>query len=144
FRNLLRYLRESVEIRIAYKAEIPVAGIFTLRFKDTVFYKYGCSDTRFNRFGATPWLLWKAIAAAKSNGAANFDFGRTEQGNPGLLEFKNHWVRQPRELVYWKSPGSFSIDSVNRWELRAAKRVFARMPQCMLKLAGRVLYRHIG
>ncbi len=77
---------------MAYKDEIPIAAILTLRFRKTGYFKYGCSDARFNKFGATPWLLWRAIAAAKSNGALAFDMGRTEEHNAGLLAFKNHWV----------------------------------------------------
>jgi hypothetical protein len=144
FRNLNRCMRESLEVRLAYKDEIPISGILTLYFKDTVLFKYGCSDVRFNRFGATPWLLWRAIAAAKANGATRFDLGRTEEDNTGLLEFKNHWVPKPIQLIYWKFPGTPSLDSVKGWRLKMAKRTFSLMPKTLLKLTGRFLYRHVG
>jgi hypothetical protein len=144
FQNLSRYLGESVEIRIAYKSEVPVSAVLTLLFKDTVLYKYGCSDARFKSLGATPWLLWKAIAAAKSKGALRFDFGRTEEDNKGLLEFKNRWVPKPQELIYWKIPKTSSIDSARGWKLQMAKRAFSVMPKSLLRLTGRLLYRHVG
>jgi hypothetical protein len=145
FRNLIHCQGEALEIRLAYQSETPIAAILTLRFKDIVYYKYGCSDARFNKFGAIPWLLWNAIAAAKSNGANEFDLGRTEENNAGLLAFKNHWVRNPKQLVYWRFPeGSHSFDSVDDWKLKMAKRAFSHMPSGLLTITGKLLYRHIG
>jgi hypothetical protein len=142
FRNLIECKGDALEIRLAYRKDVPIAAILTLEFKDTVYYKYGCSDSRFKRFGATPWLLWRAIAAAKTRGATSFDLGRTEVDNGGLLEFKNHWTKHPMRLVYWKFPDS--VDTTGAWRLRIAKRLFSHMPNVLLKLIGRLLYRHIG
>lgn len=144
FQNLVKYLDNGLEIRLAYKENTPIAAILTLRFKDVVYYKYGGSDARFNNFGAMPWLLWRAIAAAKSSRAAKFDFGRTEADNAGLLAFKNHWAHDPKHLVYWNFPNTNSLDRFDGWKLRAAKRVFSCMPERLLTIAGRLIYRHIG
>lgn len=145
FRNLIHCQGKALEIRLAYQQETPVAAILTLRFRDVVYYKYGCSDARFNKFAATPWLLWRAIVSAKSNGATEFDMGRTENGNTGLLAFKNHWVPNPMRLIYWRFPDtSYSLDSVDGWKLKMAKRVFSCMPSKLLKITGRLIYRHIG
>jgi Acetyltransferase (GNAT) domain len=144
FRNVIRYLGNAVEIRVAYAGQRAIAAILTLRFRDVLYYKYGCSDVRFNKFGAMPWLLWKAIAVAKSRGASEFDMGRTQEDNPGLLAFKNHWVREPQSLVYWNFPGVPTLDSVEGWKLKVAKRVFSYMPDKLLAVTGRLIYRHIG
>jgi hypothetical protein len=144
FLNLISELDESLEIRVAYKDETPVAAIITLKFKDVVCYKYGCSDARFNKFGATPWLFWRAIGAAKSRGASEFDMGRTEEDNPGLLAFKNHWVPHPKRLVYWQYPYTSTQNSVGNWQLKLAKRAFSLMPKRLLTLFGELIYRHIG
>jgi lipid II:glycine glycyltransferase (peptidoglycan interpeptide bridge formation enzyme) len=144
FRNLVQCQGEALEIRLAYKDETAIAGILTLKFRKTVYYKYGCSDVQFNRLGATPWLLCKSIASAKSNGAIEFDLGRTEEGNEGLLTFKNHWVSQPRRLLYWKFPGTYSPVSADGWKLRLAKRVFSCLPDRLLTITGNLIYRHIG
>jgi hypothetical protein len=145
FRNLIHCHGEALEIRLAYQSETPIAAILTLRFKDIVYYKYGCSDARFNKFGAIPWLLWNAIADAKSCGANEFDMGRTEENDAGLLAFKNHWDRNPKQLVYWRFPeGSHSFDSVDDWKLKMAKRAFSHMPSGLLTITGKLLYRHIG
>jgi len=144
FRNLIQFQGKALEIRLAYQDNVPIASILTLRFKNILYYKYGCSDTRFNKFGAMPWLLWNAIAEAKSDGAIEFDMGRTQDDNPGLLAFKNHWVSQPQRLIYWKFPDSPSLDSAEGWKFKFAQRLFSRMPPKLLTIAGKLIYRHIG
>jgi Acetyltransferase (GNAT) domain len=144
FRTLIRCMDETLEIRLAYKGNTPISAILTLRCKDAVYYKYGCSVAQFNRFGATPWLLWRAIAAGKSNGATKFDMGRSEEGDAGLLTFKNHWVPQPQRLIYWRFPDTSSLDSSSGWKLKMAKNVFSSIPNWFGTIAGKLIYRHIG
>ncbi len=145
FRNLVRFQGEGLEIRLAYKDGIPIAAILTLQFRHTVYYKYGCSDERFNKFGAMPLLLWSAITAAKSNGAVTFDMGRTEESDAGLFAFKSHWDPDPKKLVYWRYPETApSLDSADGWKLKLAKRAFSHMPNGLLTITGELLYRHIG
>jgi Acetyltransferase (GNAT) domain len=144
FQNLISCHGEALEIRVAYDNEIPIAAILTLRFRNTSYYKYGCSDSQFNKLGASPWLLWRAIVAAKASGAVEFDMGRTEEDNPGLLAFKNHWVPNYRRLTYWRYPGVPSVDAASGWKIKMAKRVFSHMPYRLLQLSGKLVYRHIG
>jgi len=144
FRNLTDFQGRAMEIRLAYKDKTPVAAILTLQFRDSVYYKYGCSDAQFNRLGATPWLLWRAVVVAKSNGASQFDMGRTEEDNVGLLAFKNRWVPRPKRLVYWNFPKGFSLHRVAGWKLNMAKRIFSSMPNWLRTIAGKVVYRHFG
>jgi lipid II:glycine glycyltransferase (peptidoglycan interpeptide bridge formation enzyme) len=144
FQSVVQCMGENVCIRTAYKNEVPVASILTLRFRGIAYYKYGCSDARFNNLGATPFLLWRAICEAKSSGAVEFDFGRTEMGNTGLIAFKNKWAREPRALTYWRFPGS-PADTVRlEWRLKLLKEIFSLMPNRLLTFTGRLLYPHIG
>lgn len=144
FRNLIDCQRGSVDIRLAYAGNTPAAGILTLRFRDTVYVKYGCADSRLNRLGATPWLLWRAIVSAKSRGATKFDMGRTEEAHFQLLAFKNHWVPEPRRMTYWMFPGDPSLCPTGGWKLKLAQRLFSFMPNRLLTLTGRLIYRHIA
>jgi len=144
FQNLLHCQGKALEIRVAYLEEIPIAAILTLGFRKIRYFKYGCSDSRFNKFGATPWLLWNAIVAAKSNGALEFDLGRTEVDNAGLLAFKDHWVSRHKQLTYWKFPDTPSRGLADSRMLKMAKRVFSHMPQRLLVATGKLVYRHIG
>jgi lipid II:glycine glycyltransferase (peptidoglycan interpeptide bridge formation enzyme) len=144
FKNLVDCQGAALEIRVAYKDEMPIAAILTLRFRETGYFKYGCSDARFNRFGATPWLLWNAIRAAKAAGALWFDFGRTQTDNPGLLTFKNHWAPRSEPLTYWRYPASPYRDAESDWKLRTAKRFFSHLPKGLLVSSGKLIYPHIG
>jgi hypothetical protein len=141
FRNLVDSFGTDLDIRTAVKDNIPIASILTLRFKDTVYYKYGCSDARYNNLGATPLLLWRAIDAAKSSGAKTFDFGRTEADNAGLISFKDKWAPRSSTLVYLRFPHRVSTGDR---KLRVLKRIFARMPEKLLAITGSLIYRHIG
>lgn len=144
FQNLVQYMGGNLEIRVAYKDEIAVASIMTLRFRNTVYYKYGCSDARYHHLGATPLLFWGAICDAKSQGAIQFDFGRTERDNAGLIAFKSKWAREPRTLTYLRFPSSSSNSGQSEWKLRLLKEVFALMPNRLLTATGKLLYPHVG
>jgi hypothetical protein len=144
FRNLIKCQDKALQIRIAYQDKMPVGAILTLQFRDVVYYKYGCSDARFNKFGAMPWLLWSAIVTGKSMGANEFDMGRTQEDNSGLLAFKNRWVPRPERLVYWRFPAVPALTWSDRQKLKIAKSIFSYMPDRLLTMTGRLLYRHIG
>ena len=144
FQNLVQCQGKALEIRVAYLDEIPIAAILTLRFRNSCYFKYGSSDARFNKFAATPWLLWNAIVAAKSNGLLEFDMGRTQEDNAGLLVFKDNWVSRHKELTYWKFPGTPTVDVADSRKLKIAKRVFSLMPRSLLVATGKLVYRHIG
>jgi len=144
FHNVVQCMGDNMDIRTAYKNDVPIASILTLRYRGVVYYKYGCSDARFNNLGATPFLLWRAICEASSHGATEFDLGRTEVSNAGLISFKNKWAREPQALTYWKFPAS-SADSFERgWKVKLLKEVFSLMPNRLLTATGRLLYPHIG
>ena len=144
FQNIIQCMGESLDIRTAYKNEVPVASILTLRFRHKVYYKYGCSNKHFKYLGATPLLLWRAMSEAKSNGATEFDLGRTEMDNAGLIAFKNKWAREPQALTYWRFPSSPADSARFDWKLKLLKQVFSFMPDRLLMATGRLLYPHIG
>ena len=144
FRNLIACLGREVKIRVASKDRQPIAGILTLRYKDAIFYKYGVSDARFHNLGGMPFLLWKAIQEAKQDGLREFDFGRTDCDNPGLIAFKDHWGTTRSVLTYFRYSVQPSQSADGSHRMRLAKRIFARLPDGILAFTGKLLYRHIG
>lgn len=144
FRNLIRSLGDKAEILIALKDSQPVAGILTLSFKQSLVYKYGCSDARFHNLGGTLLVLWNALQNGKKNGAVEFDLGRSELDNPGLIAFKGHWGAQRFPLTYYRYPSNHFAQADSDWRTRIAKQAFSRMPDSLLAATGRLLYRHIG
>ena len=144
FRNIIASLEDRIIIRVASKGDRPIASIVTITHKDAMVYKYGCSDTRFNNLGGTALIFWKAIQDAKRNGAVKFDFGRSELTNHGLIGFKENWGAVSLPLNYLR----LSTESARRphslWTARMARNLFSKMPNSLLTVTGKLLYRHIG
>jgi CelD/BcsL family acetyltransferase involved in cellulose biosynthesis len=148
FRNLIDGFGGALKIRVAFQAKRPVAAILTLRHRDTLVFKYGCSDARFNHLGGTHLLFWRSILEAKGAGLRVFDLGRSDPDNPGLITFKDRWGGARSTLNYWR----FAVSSVTgaaavvgrNCLLPAARYLFRHVPDRMLCFAGEALYRHIG
>lgn len=144
FENLIRCMGENVCIRIASKDSKPIAGILTLDHGKKTVYKYGGSDTSFNNLGATPMLFWQAIKEAKEAGAEELDLGRSDLDNAGLITFKDRWSAARSTLTTWRTPAITVPSPSAHAKVWLAKRAFARLPNSILTLAGRLLYRHVG
>ena len=144
FRNVLECLGERALIRVVLKDDQAIAAILTLHFKQTMVYKYGCSDARFHSLGGMPFVLWKTIADAKGLGATELDLGRSDPGNAGLITFKERFGATRSVLTYRKYPNP-GLSAVRRaWAEGAAKRIFGALPGGLQVLAGRLIYPHIG
>jgi hypothetical protein len=153
FRNLASCLGDAALFRVAYKDARPVAAILTLRHKDTMVYKYGCSDITCNRFGGIHLLLWRSIEEAKRDELRTFDLGRSDFDGGGLIAFKDRWGSQRSVLRYSRftsvrSPkgmyaGDVSADR-GRGGSRWLSKVFAYTPGVVARAMGQWLYRHVG
>lgn len=145
FLNLVRFLRDKIKIRMALKDGVPAASILTISHQRCIVYKYGCSDSKFSNLGGMALVLWKAIQDGKQSGAVEFDLGRSDATNAGLIAFKENWGGKRSTLDYWRYSGRHAtVASGSRWKRRAVEAVFARMPSPLLTAAGRLIYRHIG
>lgn len=143
FRNLANFLGDHLHIRVALMGDCPVSAIMTLAWKDTLVYKYGCSDPERSNLGGTPMVLWKAMQAAKACDLNWFDLGRSDTDNAGLLAFKDHWGGERSTLCYWRQPAPGPSSQAD-WDKRLAGHFVRRMPDRLLALTGRLLYPHIG
>jgi lipid II:glycine glycyltransferase (peptidoglycan interpeptide bridge formation enzyme) len=149
FRNLIHAFGDRLTIRLARFGRVPVAAILTLRHKATVTYKYGASDTRWNRLGGMQLLLWRTIEQAKQEGMERLDLGRSDIGQTGLITFKDRWGASRLPLRYFRF--SQAEQSVARyasgspdWRMRALERSVAFLPDATLPLLGRIVGRHVG
>ena len=143
FKNLSDCLGEQLKVRIASKNGQPIAGMVTLSYKQSMVYKYGCSDAKYHNLGGMAFLFWKTIQEAKTSGLAQLDMGRSDLESPGLVTFKEHWGAEPTTLKYWRYP-AVMLSSSTEWELKAAKKIFSFAPSTALATVGRLLYRHVG
>jgi lipid II:glycine glycyltransferase (peptidoglycan interpeptide bridge formation enzyme) len=135
---------EQLNVRVASKNAVPVASILTLRFKNTLMYKYGCSDERFFNLGGMQLLLWQAIADGKKSGAEELDLGRSDKEDEGLIAFKDRWGAKRSLLTYFRSPVQAYGETIDGRRWPSAKRIVSHIPSAVLSAAGRVFYGHFG
>jgi len=144
FQNLAKTMGESMQIRVASKDDVPIAAIVTLTHRNSIIYKYGCSDERNHATGSVPFLFWRMIQEVKSAAIPVVDFGRTDLDNPGLTRFKDQWGTRRTELTYYRFPAPAAARTSFGVGGRFAKAIFARLPDRLLTVAGRMIYRHVG
>jgi CelD/BcsL family acetyltransferase involved in cellulose biosynthesis len=142
FRNLVSCLGDQLSIQVARKKQVPIAALLTLRYRSTVFYKYGCSDEQYHSLGAMPFLFWNLIQRSKAEGVTQLDFGRSDWDQEGLIRFKDHFGTQRERLEYFRY--SQRNSRAKPLQTRAFRLAFDALPAAMLPAAGRLLYRHIG
>ncbi len=146
FENLIAGFGDRLQIRLARMGNQPIASILTLRHKRSLVYKYGCSDERFHNAGGIPFLFWHAIQEAKSLGLEELDLGRTDLTNEGLVRFKDHLGGVRNDLTYWRFYPKQPTAVTNPPILNSPRvqRLLTRLPDPLFRLAGRLLYRHVG
>ena len=142
--NLVKYLRDALQIRIAYKNSLPIAAIIVLRFRNTVVYKYGASDRGLANLGAMPFLFWKLMQEAKGDGVDELDMGRSDHDAIGLSTFKRRCGATESRITYWRQ-GTGPVASFSGTRMgRIARQVVAHLPSQVFTRCGSLLYRHIG
>jgi hypothetical protein len=149
FTNLMDCFGDALKIRVAFHGQRAVAATVTIRHKDTMVYKYGGSDSRFNHLGSMHLLLWTAIREAKASGLHCFDFGRTDADQHGLITFKKRWGSTQSSLMYSRYGLADQVShmfepAAESWKSNLSKYLLAHMQPRLLSLAGRALYRHVG
>jgi lipid II:glycine glycyltransferase (peptidoglycan interpeptide bridge formation enzyme) len=144
FRNLIACLGANLTIRVASKDRRPIASILTLRYKQVIVYKYGCSDHTFNNLGGMQCLFWRAIQEAMRDQLWEFDLGRSDSDNPGLAVSKDRWGAAQTELVYFRYGAKYSRRLARAHQIPLSKYIWSHAPNAMLSAAGSILYRHLG
>jgi hypothetical protein len=149
FQSLINCFGEALKIRVAFKDGRPIASILTIRYKDTLVYKYGCSDAQFQRLGGVHLLFWRSIQDAKRDKLCVFDLGRSECENTGLTTFKDRWGAKRSMLTYFRllnsaqSKGAF-VPHGSDWKEQAAKKVLPHLPDRIIGAAANLMCRHVG
>ncbi len=144
FRNLLEFMGDKLQIRVARKNGVPIAALLTLQHKSCVVYKYGCSDKRFHSLGGMPFLFWRLVEESKARGANTIDFGRTDLNNKGLIIFKDRFGTSKKLITYYRhsKTGSRGVAAISN--SRVVQNILSSLPQAVSSTAGRLLYRHMG
>jgi CelD/BcsL family acetyltransferase involved in cellulose biosynthesis len=144
FRNLAECMGENLQIRLARKDGVGVAAMLTLRHRSRVIYKYGCSDERLHHLAGVPFLFWKLIEESKALGMEEIDMGRSDLNNDGLIRFKDRFGTRKQLITYFRYSPTAKQEPASNWGFRAARQIFAVLPEIVSPVASRILYRHIG
>ena len=138
--------RQLIDILHAEHKGKIISSIILLKFKDTVIYEYGASDTSMFHLHPSHFLLWEAIKNAKAEGYNLFDFGRTSSENKGLSEFKLRWGTKQMALSYYYIPdikGSALIRR-NKYLDKLMYHTVRYMPLSLLKFLGDIIFRRLA
>jgi hypothetical protein len=130
---------------LARLEEACIAGAVYLHFGDSAVYKFGASDKKFQHLRPNNLVMWEGIRESMSRGCRSFSFGRTEQGNEGLLQFKRGWGTKEERVAYHRydlHKNSFEKETMGVKGFH--NRIFEMAPIPLLRLLGWALYKHLG
>lgn len=147
FKTMWRCLAPHNRIELLnarYEGEI-VSSMIVLKYKDTVTYEYGASREGMKNLSPSPFLIWEAIKRAKAEGFRHFDFGRTDDDNESLVQFKERWATRREALPYYFIPELGAVAQLRQGELPKRMMAYTMQysPAPLCRLMGRVLYRFL-
>jgi CelD/BcsL family acetyltransferase involved in cellulose biosynthesis len=147
FENIQRHILDRGQgfVATARLKEQPLAaGVFFCHGRQ-VLYKYGASDYGSQEMRPNNLMMWEAIKHSSAKGFSTLHLGRTSLANAGLRRFKMSLGAIEETMRYSRydfSSRRFVIDTdrTEGW----FNRVFGCLPLPLLRLAGRILYRHLA
>lgn len=148
FRNVFKYIISENKgfVVLATYNEIIIAGAIYFFLEKKAIYKYGASDDKYQHLRANNLVMWSAIKWFIENGYQSLSLGRTAPTNVGLIRFKEGWGTTKRELKYY----TYNI-KINHQRQAVPRKInnmisicLKKMPIFILKIIGRIVYRHIG
>jgi hypothetical protein len=145
FANIQEHIIERGQgfvLRAKYEGRTVAAAMF-LHFGTKAVYKFGASVRDEQRIRPNNLVIWEAINWYKDNGFHSLSLGRTDPKDEGLMQFKNGWGGECREVEYCRWP-SRCISSSPSPGRRVVHSLARKMPLSVLKLAGNLLYRYLG
>lgn len=144
FKNLLECMGNKLQVRVARKDGVPIAGLLTLRHGTSLVYKYGCSNERFHNLGGVPFLFWRLVEESKATGVEKIDFGRTDLDHAGLIAFKDRLGTSRKLLTYYRHAKIRTHGLAYLRHSRTIRQFFSLLPEAVSSAAGKMLYRHLG
>ena len=139
--------KDQMEGFLAERDGAAVAGLLVFKFRDRVSAEYLGSKKESHSYGAVQLLYWHSIVEASRQGYLYFDFGRTDERNIGLMEFKNRWGTSVTSLPIYsqlEKPNATRALYGESKRTRILKEVLKRTPVPILTEIGKYYYRHLG
>ncbi|NIR48090.1 GNAT family N-acetyltransferase [candidate division KSB1 bacterium] len=132
-------------VLLASHREKYLSGAVFFRFGKRAIYKFGAADMRYQHLNPNYLVFWNAIQWLYRNGCNELCFGKSAPGNQGLIQFKDGWGTEKYRINYFRyelKTASFAQNANQSME--AGYHIFRKMPVSLLKMAGTLLYPHVG
>jgi hypothetical protein len=138
---------KRVELLLAYKEDVAVAGIILFKYKNRVSVEFLAVDAAYHNLSPVHLLFWSSIRDACLAGYGVLDFGSTSIHNKTLMNFKSHWGTQVTDLPHFFYPNvpthSLKLKEDSAVQ-KALRYVCNNAPDCILHCIGDFCYRHLG
>src|SRR5271165_5764901 len=85
--TLVHEFQGGVDLTMVRANGRPVAGVFSFRFRNTLFPHYSGASPDANTLAANNFIYWELMKGAINQGLRHFDFGRSKKGT-GAYQFK--------------------------------------------------------
>jgi hypothetical protein len=146
FKNIHAYIvaKKKGFVLLALHQGKVIAGAIFFHFGKKAIYKYGASIKKYQHLRANNLLMWEAIKWYNQNGYCDFSFGRTEPENTGLLQFKRGWGTKERSVNYYKYNVRNSEFIEDPFRVGKLNKIGTKLPVFLLKIAGSLMYKHVG
>jgi len=100
FAQIAAAFPEACQVYTAYVGDLCIAGKFTLRFRDTLYFLWAGALRSHIKTGVVSLLNWEAIEDGVAAGLTAVDFGRSTEGS-GAADYKKDW-RGDKVPLYWQ------------------------------------------
>lgn len=148
FENLRAHVLEKGfgTLLLARNRGKAVAGAVFLHFAGKAVYKYGASDRSHQELRPTNLVFREGIRDLCGKGVRTLSFGRTDLHHEGLRKFKLSWGATEKTLQYVKydMPSSSYLSTEKYQAAIPWERTMSKLPVPVLRLIGRIAYRHVG
>jgi hypothetical protein len=147
FRNLYDFVltKNKGFISISKYNGKSIAGAVFLLIGQKALYKYGASLFEYQNLRPNNMLIWESIKYLKDQGFSELNFGRTELENIGLRRFKIGWGSKEKILNYYRYElGKTRNNNSSAKVFSQGSMLLKNFPIVLLKLIGRIAYKHIA
>lgn len=130
---------------LASHSGLDIAAAVFFHFGRKAIYKFGASDPGYLRVRPNNLVMWEAIQWFGEKSFSSLTLGRTELDNPGLLRFKRAWTTKESPLRYYRFNLKRDAHVPAHYKVAGLPRaLFARAPMHILRLVGKMIYKHVG
>jgi serine/alanine adding enzyme len=144
FEEVLRTFEDEARVYIVRVDAEPVAASITVGWRSRVEVPWASALRAHSDKSPNMLLYWTMLSQAVTDGAAEFDFGRSTPGE-GTFHFKKQWGAEATHLC-WEYVGLAGVPpdmSPKNPKFRAAVAVWKRLPLPLASTIGPLIVRNI-